>query len=70
MFQGEDSNFHLDRDFESMEELSESMSDDEEETQVIVDQSPYRFMNGNDGMGKEMLLHKIYNIDNLSSVHS
>jgi len=51
VFKGEDSNYHFDRDFESMEELSESMSDDEEEPQVIVDQSPYRFMNGNDGKG-------------------
>lgn len=52
-FQGEESNFRFDRDFESMEELSESMSDEDEEeqSQVIVDQSPYRFMNGNDGMG-------------------
>jgi hypothetical protein len=35
--------------------MSESMSDEEEEdgqrSQVVIDQSPYRFMNGNDGMG-------------------
>lgn len=55
-YQGDDSNFNFERDFESMEELSESMSDEEEETQVIVDQSPYRFMNGNDGKGMDRLV--------------
>lgn len=38
-----------------MDELSESLSDDEEEapgSHVTIDQSPYRFMNGNDGMGE------------------
>ncbi|XP_052794901.1 MBT domain-containing protein 1-like isoform X2 [Mya arenaria] len=47
--EGEDSNFQ----FDSMEDSEESESNEEEEedsSQVIVDQSPYRFMNGTDGM--------------------
>jgi len=48
------SNVEFDGDMESLEELSESMSDDDEDdsqmNQASVDQSPYRFMNGNDGM--------------------
>ncbi|XP_060603934.1 MBT domain-containing protein 1-like isoform X1 [Ruditapes philippinarum] len=52
--EGEESTYQFERDFESLEEMSESMSDEEEEdgqrSQVVIDQSPYRFMNGNDGM--------------------
>lgn len=52
--EGEEPTYQFERDFESLEEMSESMSDEEEEdghnSQVVVDQSPYRFMNGNDGM--------------------
>lgn len=55
LLKGEDSNFQFDGDFDSVEDASESMSDEDEDDgagrQVVIDQSPYRFMNGNDGMG-------------------
>ena len=66
MLQGDDSNFH----FDSLEDSEESESNEDEEeddsSQVIVDQSPYRFMNGNDGMatcercGKVGIKHAFY----------
>ncbi|XP_052228167.1 MBT domain-containing protein 1-like isoform X1 [Dreissena polymorpha] len=44
--EGEDSNLQYD----SMDDYDEEESESEDASQVVVDQSPYRFMNGNDGM--------------------
>lgn len=53
---GDDYNFQFDENLDSYEEYSESQSDDEEDSREnypdinTLEQSPYRFMNGKDGM--------------------
>ena len=56
--EGDDYNFQFDDNFDSYEEMSDSQSDDGDDSQqenypnTTLEQSPYRFMNGKDGMGK------------------
>ena len=57
--EGDDYNFQFDDNFDSYEEMSDSQSDNGDDSQqenypnTTLEQSPYRFMNGKDGMGKQ-----------------